>query len=74
MNNRDEINFYIDDMLLVSFHSSIVPIVDSYINIKGKTYKIIYVSHCVDHADRINEIRIRTNVELKLSKNGKLFK
>jgi hypothetical protein len=73
MKIRDEINFWANDKLLASLSSSIVPLVGTFVNIKKKTYKITYVSYCVDYADRIMETRMRTNVELEPSKNGTLF-
>ena len=64
MDKRDTIEFYCDDKIICSLHSSMCLAVGSYINMKKTTYKIEYISFTIDHADSILERSMRCNVEL----------
>lgn len=61
------IEFYIGDAAkyLVSIEDGAVPRSGEFINIKNKTYEVVYVTWAVDHADNDLKKSLRANVELK---------
>lgn len=65
----DCIEYYRADDLIVRVESHIVPPVGSYINIRGKTFKVVAVTYCIDYADHANR-RTRANIDLEQQEVG----
>jgi len=68
LQNRDRVEFYCSDKLVVAVNSSIVPRKSEFISIRGVVYKVIRVTYAVDYADRIHERLMRANVEMRKEK------
>ena len=72
MRNSDTIEFYNVEAdprrnLVAVVKSSIVPPVESKINIRGKTYIVMQVTYAIDHADDATSCLMRANVDLRLA-------
>lgn len=69
MSSNDRVEYYLEPDAkhpFVSVESSIVPVKGSYVNIKGKTYKVTLVTFALDHSDRPTSERVhRANVDIK---------
>lgn len=65
MENRDRVEYYDGDTLLVALASSIVPPPGSKISIRGETWVVVYIAFALDYADRISERAMRANISLE---------
>ena len=65
MKNRDEIEYYDGNNMLVSVMSSMVPPVGSLINIKAETYRVTAVTYALDHSTDNDLCGMRANVDVK---------
>lgn len=63
---NDAIEFYDGDRILARVDSSIVPPVDSFISIRGRTWRVGRVTYALDHADEPSLRGMRVNVDLTL--------
>lgn len=63
---KDVIEYYAVDgeNLVCTVQSNMVPTVGSFINISGKTWKVINVTYTVDHSDNQLKKHMRANVDL----------
>lgn len=62
------LEFYFEDKLIESVGSSIVPPVDSLINIRGITYSVYSVTYAVDRPEEAYRNRImRANIDLTIA-------
>lgn len=64
--NKDCVEFYLDDRLLASIRTSIIPPVGSLINIRKIVYKINRISYAIDHVESFSERLIRCNIDIEL--------
>lgn len=66
---RDVIEFYCGKRCVSSVQSSMVPTVDSFINIHKATYRIVSVTFALDYSDMpFSERQMRCNVDLAEAK------
>ena len=65
MINRDKIEYYGGNNLVASVISSMVPAVDSLINIRNVTWKITNVTYALDHSNDNDLCGMRANVDIK---------
>lgn len=62
----DQVEFYLNDKCFLRQETSIVPPKGSLINIRGKTYKVMYISYALDYTDQPREQRVmRANLNIK---------
>lgn len=64
MSRPDRIEFYIGDSLLLGMESSMVPLVDSLINIQGVTWRVSSVTYAIDYSESSSDRMLRANVDL----------
>ena len=69
MKNRDRIEYYDGNMLVASTVSSMVPPVESVINIKAVTYMVVRVEYALDHSNDNSLCGMRANVDIKPSQS-----
>jgi len=63
---KDRVEYYSSkDKLVAAVDSATVPVVGSYISIRGETWKVASVSYALDHADSPGLAQMRANVELE---------
>lgn len=60
----DIIEYWNGDNLVVAVNASMVPAVDSFINIQGTTWKVEKVTYTVDHSNSPQLKHMRANVDL----------
>lgn len=59
MNMQSVIEFYDGQKIVGQVYSTMVPTVDSFISIKGKTWRVVRVTYALDHR------QMRANVDLR---------
>lgn len=64
MNEKDVVEYYLEQKLLVRINSSIVPLYGQWINIEGVTYRVKAVSFAIDHASDVCKRQMRANIDL----------
>lgn len=64
MSRPDRIEFYVGVGLLLGMDSSMVPQVDSLINIQGVTWRVSRVTYAIDHSESPWYRQLRANVDL----------
>ena len=66
MQGKEKIEFYLNDKLLATVESTMVPTVESMISIRAITYEVISVTYALDNADEQCGIkRMRANIDLR---------